>query len=552
MNLRIGTIQRAEGRGKAMRFLMLAVSALLTGLCIVIPKIGLIEWLSLVPCTAFLLSLNIGNGSGSANIRLRSVYGYGVFFFAIFYMINFHWFINLYPLEFVEGMTKGGALAVVCAGLIGLSLFQAVQGGLVFLFSVLAFRSSLCKKAPLLKPLVLAALWSVYEWLQTFGWWGVPWGRLPLGQSEYLVGLQTASWFGSYFITFLLISVNAFVALALLDKQKTKHACIAAAAILIFQYGAGATLWFTQKNNGETVRVAAVQGNISSHEKWTTESAQKTQTVYAEYTAQAAREGAKIVVWPETALPYTVAEGNGYYSYAASLAVKYDVTILVGAFTKDINGGSYNSLICFTPDGRMLETVYSKRRLVPFGEFVPMRGLFETFIPPLAELVMSEDDITAGEGANVFFVEEGAIGSLICFDSIYEGLTRDSVLDGAQLIALSTNDSWFTDSAALYMHNAQAQLRAVESGRDIVRSANTGISTVINSRGEVISSLEPLVDGMIVEDVQMRSETTLYTHIGNLFVYLCALSLVMLLVWESYPRIRSKIEKKCGGAQKKS
>lgn len=537
-NTETNDIVTVEKYRRSLRFLMLALSGILTGLCLVIPKIGFLEWLTLVPCALFLLTLASKDG-----LRLRALYGYGVFFFSAFYLVNFHWFVNLYPLDFIDGMTKGAALCVVIAAWIGLSLFQAVQGGLVFVLAGIVFRSSACRRFALLKPFALAGIWAVYEWLQTFGWWGVPWGRLPLGQSEYLVGLQTASWFGPYFVTFIIVAVNACVALALADKNKLKLSCIVAAALFVFQYGAGTVIWFSHKNTGETIKVAAIQGNISSHEKWDTSSSQKTRDVYEQYTREAAKKGAKIVVWPETALPYTLSKGSSYYRFAVDIAKENNVTILVGAFSRDENNAQYNSIICFAPDGSSLDNVYSKRRLVPFGEFVPLRSLIETLIPPLAELVMSGEEIAQGEGSQLFMLDEGALGSLICFDSIYEDLTRESVIDGAQLICLSTNDSWFTDSAALYMHNAQAQLRAIESGRYIVRSANTGISTVINSRGEVIAELDPLVDGMIVEDVYMRSNKTLYTVIGNLFVYLSALYIAVMIALEVYAAMRKHREK---------
>lgn len=532
-------ITSAAKERSSIRFLMLALSGILTGLCLVISKIGFLEWLTLVPCALFLLTLASKDG-----LRLRALYGYGVFFFMAFYIVNFHWFVNLYPLDFINGMTKGAALCVVVVAWIGLSLFQAAQGGLVFLLAGIVFRSTACQRYVFLKPLALGAIWAVYEWLQTFGWWGVPWGRLPLGQSEYLVGLQTASWFGPYFVTFIIVSVNAFVALALAHKNKLKLSCILAAALFVFQYGAGTAIWFSHKNTGETVRAAVIQGNISSHEKWDASSSQKTRQVYEQYTREAAEKGAKIVVWPETALPYTVSKGSGYYRFCANMAKENNVTILVGAFSRDESNAQYNSIICFTPDGKTLDNVYSKRRLVPFGEFVPLRALIETLVPPLADLVMSGDDIAQGEGARLFALKEGTLGSLICFDSIYEELTRESVLGGAQLICLSTNDSWFTDSAALYMHNAQAQLRAIESGRYILRAANTGISTVINSRGEVIDELAPLVDGVIIEDVCIRSDKTLYTRIGNVFVYMCGLAVLSVIVCDVCSRILKKVKKK--------
>ena len=246
-----------------------------------------------------------------------------------------------------------------------------------------------------------------------------------------------------------------------------------------------------------------------------------------------------MVVWPETAFPYNVTKRNSLGKFVSSLAKDTETTILVGGFS-EADMGDYNAILCFLPDGTLSETVYAKRRLVPFGEFVPFRPVIEAVIPPLADLVLSGGLIAEGEDPNVFFLEEGGVGSLICFDSIYEDLTRESVLAGAEVIALSTNDSWFTDSAALSMHNAQAQLRAIESGRYVARSANTGISTVISDRGEVLASLDPLVDGVLVEEIELREEHTLYTYIGNFFVYLAAIALGFLVAEELWHKRKRK------------
>ncbi len=508
---------------KGFRFLLLGASGLLTGLTLVFPTIGLLEWLTLIPAGIFLLEV-----SADPSVKLRRLYGYGLFFFYCYYLTIFHWFVKLYPLNFIDGMTKGAAMTVVLVAWLGLSLLQALFGGFAFVCSALLLRRGLAKRYPLLCPFLVAGVWAVYEWTQTLGWWGVPWGRLPLGQINYLVGLQTAAWFGSYFVTFLLVAVNLCLAqiLCRILKNRTykdwrlwRGGVIAVAAMLVFQYGAGTVLWLagTPKTN-ETVRVAVIQGNISSHEKWNAASGQKSREVYREYTVKAAEAGARIVVWPETALPYTLREDNGVGRFVSELAKETNTTILVGAFTT-VKEGDYNSIVCFTSDGEMHETVYFKRRLVPFGEFVPLRGLIETLIPPLAELVMSGDDTMQGEEANAFVLEEGTVGSLICFDSIYESLTRESVQAGAELLCLSTNDSWFTDSAALYMHNAQAQLRAIESGRYVARAANTGISTMISPQGEVLCDLPPLEGGVLVEDLPLQNHMTLYTRTGNLFVW---------------------------------
>ncbi len=499
---------------------------------LVLPEIGFFEWISLIPVCIVVL-----RRAADREVKLRSLYLDGLVAFYSFYLVCYHWFIYLYPLEFVDGMTKGGALAVVGVAWFGLSLLQALMGGLVFLFAGVLLRSRACERLKWLSAVIFAGLWAVFEWTQTIGWWGVPWGRLPIGQSEYIWGIQNASWFGSYFVTFALVAVNAFAALALLslDSERAVRLCASlAAGLVVFQYASGALIYFTTPiDEGTKIRVACIQGNISSSEKWDSSSANKTIQNYMGFSEQAAAEGAELIILPETAFPHDITDEEGFYSELFSnFTSKHGVYLLVGAYISDEENNSYNSLVCFTPEGKRVDTVYSKRHLVPFGEYVPMAALVETVIPPLAELVLSNNDITAGEGAQIIDIYkdgEISLGSLICFDSIYEGLMLESVREGAELICLSTNDSWFTDSAALYMHNAQAQLRAVENGRYIARAANTGISTVIDTRGEVKDSLPPLVGGIIVQDVYATPSRTLYSYIGNSFVYLSIGAMVLIL-----------------------
>ena len=394
----------------------------------------------------------------------------------------------------------------------------------------------------------MAGIWTIFEWGQTIGWWGVPWGRLPIGQTEYLWGIQNASLLGSYFVTFVLVSVNLLIAMALLYPPKIKLGVLCAIAMIVFQYGSGAILWYSNDvSAGDKIKVACIQGNISSAEKWDSDSDINTLNNYKNLTEKAAEQGAEIVIWPETAFPYNISEGSGvlYSDFCAALAKKCKVYILVGTFVSDDNDNDLNSLVCYTPNGEMLDEVYSKRRLVPFGEYVPMKNVIQILIPPLSELVLSEGEIYPGEGTHIMELENGTkIGGLICFDSIYEELTLSSVRDGAELICLSTNDSWFVDSRALYMHNAQAQIRAVESGRYVARAANTGISTVINSRGEVLDSLPPLDDGVLVSDVYATDRNTLWRVVGNGFVYALIAGEISILAFDWICRIINKKKNK--------
>ncbi|MBO5931799.1 MAG: apolipoprotein N-acyltransferase, partial [Clostridia bacterium] len=108
-------------------------------------------------------------------------------------------------------------------------------------------------------------------------------------------------------------------------------------------------------------------------------------------------------------------------------------------------------------------------------------------------------------------------------------LTRASAKDGANLMMLPSNDSWwFNDSVETYQNEVQAMLRAIESGRYLVRAGNTGISSIINEHGEHLAWIAPMEEGIAIADVEMCTQTTLYTHIGNLLVYLC-IAFVLLL-----------------------
>ncbi|MBO5682421.1 MAG: apolipoprotein N-acyltransferase [Clostridia bacterium] len=517
------------------RLLLLLVGALLTGLTMTMPSIGFIEWITLIP--AAIAMINIAK---DRSVRGMGLYGYGFFFFFCYYLVNFYWFIELYPLSFIDGMTKGAAVAVVLAGWLGLSVFQSVAGGFLMLALGGVARTRVAEKCQALIPLAAAALWSIFEWLQTLFWFGVPWARLAIGQTGWLVGAQSASLFGSCFVAFLIVFVNFFAAYAILSAEKRRIFALLSAGVFLLNTALGAVVMLSDKDSGNTVRISVVQGNISSQEKWLASSTQKTLAVYEKYTLEAAEEGAEIVIWPESALPYNLEGDIEKLAYVKALARKSGVTIMVGAFTYNEEGTELNSIVTVFPDGSLHDTVYSKRHLVPFGEYVPMRGLFEVLIPPLTELSMLSEDLAFGEGANVVDLEKADIGSLICFDSIYDELARDSVKEGAQIIALSTNDSWFSDSAALYMHNAQAKLRAIETGRYVTRAANTGISSVITPNGKEIGRIEALLEGQLTADVETRDNTTLYVHVGNVFVLLGALFVCGVFTAETVTKIKKR------------
>lgn len=513
----------------------LALGAALTALTLIFPQVGMLEWVTMIPIALALYRLT------DRGVSLWKAYRYGFFTVFVFYFILYHWFVYLYPLDFV-GLGNGASVAVVIAGWLGLTLLQAIPGGLMFLGFAALCRTRVVKRYPLAKPFLFAALWVVFEWSSTLAWTGVPWGRLCLGQMKLLTVLQSASLFGSYFITFLLVVFNALVAMAVMLKPR-RVVCVTLAVVLFACNHMFGLLRMNLQHKIGTVEtdVAIIQGNVNSHDKWSADSYRNTLDLYGGMTRQAAEKGATLVVWPETALPYDLSRNRPLTVWLEELVRDCNVTLIVGALWTDGEGREYNSLFLVTPeDGFSPGARYDKRHLVPFGEYVPMRELITALIPPLAELSALDDDLTAGSGSALFETPWGKIGSLICFDSIYEGLAVDSVRDGAALMVISSNDSWFYDSAAVRQHLYQAQLRAIETGRTYVRAANTGISDVITRYGRSTAQIGALVDGFELRCVEFRTDKTLYVCIGNLFVYLC---LAFLLTAPALEWILRKKEK---------
>lgn len=508
-------------------------SGVLTGLTVVFPKIGIFEWISLIPGALCLISAALDEKRS-----FKKMYGIGFLFYMSYFLVNYSWFFSMYPLDFTE-FNKLEAAGVVFIAWIGLSLLATLVYAFIPVLLKLFARGKLGGKYPILLPIALAMLWTVAEWSLTLHWTGVPWGRLNLGQTDMTVFAQTASLFGSYFVTFLIVLVNALISYALINVGVRKLCIILSSAILALDLLSGIiilSITESSMSKDEKVKFAAVQGNVSSKEKWDhSYGIMISIERHEKYTELAVKYGADYVVWPETAIPCSLSGTSSVKRRLSEIAEKYETTIFLGTQLEetDENGDDlfYNAVVMIDENGNFSNTVYKKQHLVPFGEYVPMRDIITKIIPILSRISLLSYDITAGDESTVFDTEDGKVGTLICFDSIYENAALESVRNGAEILILPTNDSWFDDSRAGNMHLSQAQMRAIENGRYIVRAANTGISAIISPTGEIMDSQGLLTEGLVIEEVAMRSQRTLYSYIGNAFVYFTA---ALILTWLAF------------------
>lgn len=508
-----------------MIWLLLILCGILTALTQMAEWLAPFAFVTMIPLALALYR------AAEAKLSFGKVYLIGLSFVLPYFLTVFHWFFYLYPMEFL-GVTPGYALLIVVTCWLGLSLLQGTSFACVGIF----FRQ--CSAHKILMPALFAAVWTFSEWLQTLTWAGVPWARLALSQTGSLAMIQSANLFGSLFVGFLIALVNGILGYAVYRMLEFgKGLCIVAvvgnlkrlipAALLCFAilaanltYGTLSILIDRSGEEENTLSVGLVQGNIASGDKWEADREDPLE-LHLRLSEEAVKDGATdILLWAETVINYPVKRSDYAMERLTSFAKEHQVHLFVGTFERTAESGT-NALLCFFPDGSVEEKPYGKQHLVPFGEYLPMAELIRAVLPQLAGMNMYAFPVTPGEDSAILDTPHGKLGRLICFDSIYEPLSRRSTVDGAELLLLSTNDSWYLDSPAVYQHNAHAQLRAVENGRAILRSANTGISSLITRHGKVTAYLDPLVEGTVVGEATTSTHRTLYTYVGDLFVALC-------------------------------
>lgn len=493
-----------------LRLLAVFAFGVVASLPIIFPELGVLGWVLLVPFGMLCLS--------DETRSKRMEYLYGFVFFLGYYLVCYSWFLSMYPLS-VTGLSKPVSLGVVLLAWLGISAFQSVGFALVF------FAVRVLKKRGLgnvFLPFACGAAWCIGEWIQNFFWFGLPWVKLALGQTEFPVLYRSANLFGSYFVTFIIVSVNLLLALSIKEKRVTVKLLTAFAALMIFSlnllYGV-ADISAGSKKVYENVKISAFQGNISTEEKWTDGMLDRSLEIYERLASEAAAEGAEYALLPETVIPYVTENFPEIDGALRDIAWKNDITLMVGTFGK-VGDGTGNVIRIYEPM-RKGNNVYTKQKPVPFGEYIPMRDIVLAVLPVLGEINMLDRSLVPGDESSVWQGDGVMFGYLICFDSIYDSLARESVRNGAEIIMISTNDSWFGDSVGTRMHSAQAKLRAVENGRSVVRAANTGISSVITPDGETLALIPADEEGQICVNVPVSDNMTLYTKIGNLFAYIC-------------------------------
>ena len=515
------------------------LAGFLAALPLLFDGISYLSFVLFIPYLLFLLTRK-------EDTRLRFYYLSGLFFFLGYYMVSFSFFTAMYPLDFA-GLGTLESVVVIFAAVVLLPLFQAWFSAFSVLLVFLLKKKGVLR-FPLAFSLAFSALYTLFAYAQNFTWAGVPWANTAVSIASSPILLQSASILGASFLVFFIMFCNAALAEGYIAfrecKDKSALLCILCAiALFVSNLSFGALRLATRKEETRTVTVALLQGNAPATEDTYVDA--HLRTCRHEALKAAEEEDVDLMLWAESVLTYAVQIDEYAYNFFADVAVKSGAMQFVGTFsdepTPEGEDGYYNVLMLFHPDGTQKDPTYKKRRPVPFGEYVPMAWLFERLIPALTEISMLSRNTTPGEGTELFYTEKGTFGGLICFDSIYPALARASVKDGAELILLSTDDSWFDGSFAKSLHFRHAILRAVENGRSVVRTGNTGLSGVIDAYGNAQILVEPDEIGHGIATVELRNATTVYNAAGEFFPLLLLGFLILLpFPWEKMKHPKKK------------
>lgn len=460
------------------------------------------EWWQLaIACLAILYIL-----IQSCTVRQAAFLGwlFGLGYFGI----GVHWIYHSLHLF-------GAAIAPLAAALtlvfvLVMTIFPALCCALWVRFNI--------ERRPVSGALLFAALWVLLELLRGKLMGGFPWILIGYSQTDGPLG-HLAPFVGVYGLSFVIVLLSTLVVVVVFSSQQTRLRAFPLAAALLIVGVALKNFEFSTPID-EPLSVRLVQGNIPQSMKFSRERLEGALTLYTSMTTEQPLDGIDLVVWPETAIPTHYHRVKDWLEPFASAMDAQGVDVLSGVFVSE-GDDVYNAVQQLGGQ----RDVYRKRHLVPFGEYMPLRFILD-FAAKYIDIPMS--DLSAGRGPHVPIKLQGtAVGVSICYEDVY-GEEMRALLPASNVLVNVSNDAWFGNSAAPHQHEQKARMRAREFERPLIRVTNTGVSSAIDYKGQILGRIAHDTKGIFDASVQPRSGTTLYAQTGNWPVSMLAFVIVFL------------------------
>jgi apolipoprotein N-acyltransferase len=366
-----------------------------------------------------------------------------------------------------------------------------------------------------------AGIWMVMEWVRGWIFTGFPWNSIGYAWAGTPAALQATALIGVYGLGLITVVAAAMPA-AMTPSRQGSSSRQAVLAVVIFtvivpfgSWAGGAARLMAAPAAGvdlvPDVRLRLVQAYIPQSDKWLPELGREHLMRHLTMSRSAGSTTPTHVVWPEAAISYFLSVDEAARKAVARAAPPGGV-VLTGAPRVEVGAGQqrfWNSIYAIDGAGNIV-AMYDKTHLVPFGEYVPGRGIL-----PVEKIVAGVGDFTPGPGVRSLRVPGlPPFGALVCYEVIFPGAVVDRH-DRPEWILNLTNDAWFGDSAGPWQHLASARVRAIEEGLPLVRAAGTGVSAVIDPYGRTVAQLGVGETGVIDSGLPRAATATPFARFGN-------------------------------------
>ena len=390
--------------------------------------------------------------------------------------------------------------------------------------------------------LVAPVLWPALEWAR-LGVTGQLWNALGYSQAYHWMLIQAANWGGVYAVSFLIVAINAVVALVIVKQKVWTVATALLIAITVGFVVLGSRLLVTGtsdfSSDGSSIRVIALQPNVPMTLVKSSAEINELRERHLRLSQQALAKiqgpDPRLVVWPESPMNFTYASDKAFQEWVAKFATANRTSMIFNSLEPAGPDAYYNSALLVNQDGRMIAQ-YDKIRLMPFGEYVPL----PQWLPGASLISTIVGEFTPGEKYTLMPVGDYRAGVFICIESAYPWIARRLTNEGADVLINISNDGYLGPTAVMRQHLGNAIFRAVENGRPVLRVTNTGVSAWITEDGRIQDqtvSFQEDVRNWTISRPTIAS--TPYRRYGDLFVYICAALTAIIFLATMFWRRRS-------------
>ncbi|MBO7431803.1 MAG: apolipoprotein N-acyltransferase [Elusimicrobia bacterium] len=484
------------------KYLMLSIiSGILLGLSFQKFNLFFFAWVSFIPLTYCIYKNN-----------LKSSVLYGFVAGITYSLIAFNW-MCLFLLKNTE--TFFNSFIVSAIVWIVLSFYFVIW------VAVIKYCSLKIKNNGFVMIMFVSSFWIVLEYIRNYFFGSFPINLVGYSQSTFFPLIQFADVFSIYGISFVIVLINFLLFFWIYNKNK-KYLITALIIIsLLLVYGFVRINQMSKINYKEEIKIGVIQPNIEQTKRWNKMYKKEIVTKIKNIVEYFKEKNMDIVLYPETVLPGYLCREEEIKDFVEYISSFSNLSLIGGMDVE--NYKVYNSIFIVSEGGKIVDK-YKKKHLVVFGEYIPFHGFFANMFSKL----FSNNNLTKEIELKVFNFNRYTLGINICSENYYPYLSRELVLKGATLLTTHSNDAWCDGLSYPYQHFVLNIFRAIENRKYLVVSANTGISGVITPTGKIVRQTKNQEQVCFEETVYTNNYITIYDRIGDLFVYMCMLYVILV------------------------